>query len=137
MESKKYFTEVEVKRSSFPFPEYVFVAPAQEDMPTKFFLGKSLEEIRDEYGDETAQAIYHLACNGVDLTKKLDISCRKREVVRLRKEVIPNNIKIYLVSTNVNEAEEDLLVCDINFMDGIERDINNYVNDCVRTILHF
>ena len=51
------------------YPDFVYIKAIRTSVAARSYEGKSLEEIRDQYGDQVAQNVYWCAAHGNDLTR--------------------------------------------------------------------
>jgi len=107
---------VEIDRNKVRHPEYCWDLPVLSPVQVNKYWGKSVEEIRKEYGDGEAQAVYTMACNGFDQTKmpiKQDLETKTFIRIRLEmehKDDFQIVWRVFLVANEYTEAGADLLL---------------------------
>jgi len=93
------FLTAEVDCSTFKYPDYVRREPLELTRSPKDYMtyeGMSFEEIAEQSGEEVAQRVFELACEGFNLTQFRNPTMPTRDVVEFAYESRETSLAVYL-----------------------------------------
>lgn len=119
MTSSRYEVEVEVNRDSFKLHQYIYRKQILSKAPLVNIEGKSIEQIKNDYGKDMSQFVYSVACQGIDLTGIKMHETKKVDMVGFIIEESSKYLNVY-IRAKCTMARNDHCILKVALNESIE-----------------